>query len=100
MTSAATQMPVPAPRGRKVAVISSHLDDAILSLGATIAGWTCRGRRVIVVTVLANDPDSPGGPSSWDQSAGFTTSKEAAQSRRGEDARACAILGADPEWLP
>lgn len=89
-----------APFDGMVAVISPHLDDAVLSLGATIARWARQGARVVVVTVLANDPDVAGGAFPWDRSAGFASRREAAQSRRIEDAKACALLGAEPEWLP
>jgi LmbE family N-acetylglucosaminyl deacetylase len=92
-------LPTGAP-GTRVAVISPHLDDAILSLGATIAGWARSGSHVVVVTVLANDPDLSGSASPWDSRAQFTSSREAAAKRRMEDARACAIVGADTEWLP
>jgi LmbE family N-acetylglucosaminyl deacetylase len=86
--------------GGRIVVVSPHLDDAALSLGATIAGATRGGTNVRVLTVMANDPDSdaPAGP--WDAKTGFRTVGEAARARRDEDARACAILGADPVWLP
>jgi LmbE family N-acetylglucosaminyl deacetylase len=99
MTDDATEMAVP-PRAGTIAVISPHLDDAVLSLGATIARWAREGARVAVVTVLANDPDLAGDASPWDRSGGFTNSRQAAESRRSEDANACAILGATPSWLP
>lgn len=82
-----------------MAVLSPHLDDAVLSLGGTVARWVGEGAVVRVVTVLANDPDStaPAGP--WDTACGFTTSGQATRARRLEDARACAVLGAEPVWL-
>lgn len=83
-----------------MAVLSPHLDDAVLSLGGTLAQWAHDGATVRLVTVLANDPDSvaPAGP--WDTACGFTTSGEATRARRIEDARACAVLGVEPAWLP
>lgn len=83
-----------------VAVLSPHLDDAVLSLGAAIAGAAAAGASVRVVTVLAGDPASarPAGP--WDRAAGFRTAGEAARARREEDRRACEIVGAEPVWLP
>jgi LmbE family N-acetylglucosaminyl deacetylase len=85
---------------RRIAVLSPHLDDAVLSLGAAIAAATRRGASVRIVTVMAADPNStaPAGP--WDRRTGFRTVGEAARARRDEDSRACAILGADPVWLP
>jgi LmbE family N-acetylglucosaminyl deacetylase len=83
-----------------VVVLSPHLDDGVLSLGGTLARWAGDGVTVRVVTVLANDPASvaPAGP--WDAACGFATSGEATRARRVEDARACAVLGVEPAWLP
>jgi LmbE family N-acetylglucosaminyl deacetylase len=100
VTPLRSQRPSPAAPGGRIAVVSPHLDDAVLSLGAAIARWTRSGSRVVIVTVLANDPDLAGGASPWDRRAGFASRREAAKKRRIEDARACAILGARPEWLP
>lgn len=85
-------------RGR-VVVVSPHLDDAVLSLGASIVRATRSGAFVTVLTVLAGDPDSelPAGP--WDELCGFATAGDAARERRREEARACAILGAAAECL-
>jgi LmbE family N-acetylglucosaminyl deacetylase len=86
-------------RGR-IAVVSPHLDDAVLSLGAAIARASRSGANVRILTVLAGDPDSerPAGP--WDAASGFSTEGEAATKRREEDSRACEIVGATPVWLP
>ncbi|CAN5175422.1 hypothetical protein BH20ACT9_BH20ACT9_14190 [soil metagenome] len=83
-----------------MAVLSPHLDDGVLSLGGTLARWANDGAAVRLVTVLANDPGSvaPAGP--WDTACGFTTSGEATRARRLEDSGACAVLGAEPVWLP
>lgn len=86
--------------GRHVVVLSPHLDDAALSLGATIARTTRSGGRVDVVNVFANDPDSAAGPGPWDAACGFATAAEAARARREEDRRACQLLGAAAVWLP
>ena len=85
------------PLDGDVAVLSPHLDDAILSLGAAISG--ARG-DVRVVTVFAGDPDSTLAAGEWDSRAGFRTVGEAARARREEDALACADVGARPVWLP
>lgn len=86
-------------RGR-VVVISPHLDDGVLSLGAAIARATRAGAEVRVVTVLANDPESPSPASEWDAACGFRSADEAARARRDEDLQACQLVGATPVWLP
>jgi LmbE family N-acetylglucosaminyl deacetylase len=86
--------------GRRLVVVSPHLDDAVMSLGATIASATACGVRALVVTVFANDPDEAGRAGQWDTRCGFLTAAEAATTRRAEDRRACSLLGADPVWLP
>src|SRR5918997_1096243 len=83
----------------RVVVVSPHLDDAALSLGAAIARATRRGTPVTVLTPLAGDPASTE-PDQWARRCGFASAGEAARARREEDRRACAILGAEPEWLP
>jgi LmbE family N-acetylglucosaminyl deacetylase/SAM-dependent methyltransferase len=86
--------------GQHLAVISTHLDDAVFSVGGGIAALARRGIEVRVITVLAGDPTSndPAGP--WDSATGFRTAGEGARARREEDRRACRILGANPIWLP
>jgi LmbE family N-acetylglucosaminyl deacetylase len=81
-------------------VVSPHLDDGVLSLGAAISHARRRGAQVAILTVLAGEPSSsaPAGP--WDRKSGFGTAGEAARVRREEDRRACGILGAEPRWLP
>jgi len=85
---------------RRVVVVSPHLDDAVLSLGAAIARAVRRGVHVEVLTVFGCDPDATGPTKGWDARAGFRTEGEAARARRLEDARACELLGAVPVWLP
>jgi LmbE family N-acetylglucosaminyl deacetylase len=89
---------VPFLSGR-VVVVSPHLDDAVFSLGATIANSVQHGARVEVLTVYGSEPtsDAPAGP--WDINSGFKTEGESATSRREEDKRACRVLGAEPRWL-
>jgi LmbE family N-acetylglucosaminyl deacetylase len=86
--------------GRHVVVLSPHLDDAILSLGGTIARASRSGARIQVVTIFANDPNSTAPPGPWDAVCGFTTAGEAARLRREEDRRGCELLGAETVWLP
>jgi len=81
-------------------VLSPHLDDGVLSLGATIADAADRGGDVTVLTVFANDPEAGGGASAWDRACGFTSAAEAARARRSEDTLACGLLGVRTEWLP
>jgi LmbE family N-acetylglucosaminyl deacetylase len=87
------------PAGR-VVVLSPHLDDAVFSLGGTIAGAVRTGRRVDVVTVFAGDPRATAPAGEWDRAAGFASAGAAATTRRREDRAACRILGANPIWLP
>jgi LmbE family N-acetylglucosaminyl deacetylase len=84
----------------RIVVISPHLDDAVLSIGATIRGATARGSEVTVLTVLGCDPGSDAPSGWWDRRAGYRTEGEAARGRREEDRRACDLVGAAPMWLP
>jgi LmbE family N-acetylglucosaminyl deacetylase len=86
--------------GRRVVVVSPHLDDGVFSLGAGIACATRKGADVTVLTVLAGDPSStaPAGP--WDAAAGYATAGEAARARQLEDEEACGLVRARPLWLP
>jgi LmbE family N-acetylglucosaminyl deacetylase len=86
--------------GDRVVVLSPHLDDAVFSVGAAIAGAARRGAEVAIVTVFADDPESGAPAAPWDAACGFATEGEAARARRDEDRRACALVGAAPVWLP
>jgi len=91
-------MPSEPLRGR-VVVVSPHLDDAVLSLGATIARAARAGAQVHALTVFAyGDEDLPVAP--WDAECGFRSAGHARSVRREEDARGCALVGAIPDWLP
>jgi LmbE family N-acetylglucosaminyl deacetylase len=85
--------------GGRITVVSPHLDDAIMSVGATIAAAVRQGASVEVLTVFGYGPASgvPAGP--WDTKSGFSTEAEACKVRREEDLKACRILGATPRWL-
>jgi LmbE family N-acetylglucosaminyl deacetylase len=83
----------------RTAIVSPHLDDAVLSLGATIFRGTQAGSYVRVVTVFAGDPDSDRPASGWDSLPGHLTEGEATRTRREEDAQACTIVGADRRYL-
>ncbi|HEU4970780.1 MAG TPA: PIG-L family deacetylase [Gaiellaceae bacterium] len=87
-------------RGKRVVVVSPHLDDGVLSLGASMASWARCGAVVQLLTVLACDPSSEAAAGGWDRRGGFETEGESARVRREEDRRACALVGATPVWLP
>lgn len=84
----------------RVVVLSPHLDDAVLSLGLTIARAARSGARVEVLTVFAGRPHSSKPAGGWDRRAGFATEGEATAARRAEDGQACRIVGAEPSWRP
>jgi LmbE family N-acetylglucosaminyl deacetylase len=81
-------------------VLSPHLDDAALSLGAAIACWSRSGADVTVLTVFGGEPDSERPAAPWDVGCGFATAGEAVRARFAEEDRACAILGATSVRLP
>ncbi len=84
----------------RVVVVSPHLDDAVLSLGAAIAFATRHGASVEVLTVFAGDPDSDAPAGGWDTRGGFGTEGDAARARREEDMGASSLLGTRSTWLP
>ncbi|MDO8209843.1 PIG-L deacetylase family protein [Conexibacter sp. CPCC 206217] len=86
-------------RAPRIVVVSPHLDDAALSMGATISRAARAGAHVTALTVFAGDPDSVADAGPWDRACGFGSARDAARVRREEDVRACAILGATPAWL-
>ncbi len=75
--------------------LSPHLDDAALSCGGRIARETAVGKKVLIVTIMAGDPES-------DMSSAFIEElherwqlpQNATAVRRAEDIEACRILGA------
>jgi LmbE family N-acetylglucosaminyl deacetylase len=83
---------------KKCLVISSHLDDAVLSAGQFLAGHP----DCDVLTVFSGIPMHPpyeNGEtyiSDYDLNCGFETSKDAMVVRRQEDSEACAILNVNP----
>jgi LmbE family N-acetylglucosaminyl deacetylase len=74
--------------------LSSHLDDVVLSCGGQIAARTRRGESVLVVTVVAGDAEGELTPLARQMNAAWKLDGSFA-ARRGEDSRACALLGAD-----
>jgi LmbE family N-acetylglucosaminyl deacetylase len=94
----ATPLDAPVWRG-DIVVVSPHLDDAVLSLGASMRAAARRGAEVTVLTVHAGDPASLAPADAGHRAMGFTTAAEAARTRRAEDDRACRALGVRPVWL-
>jgi LmbE family N-acetylglucosaminyl deacetylase len=87
-------------RGARLVVVSPHLDDAVFSVGATLAEAVASGIDVINVTVFAGVPESNGLPGSWDRQARFSSDGAAARQRRLEDEAGCRAIGVQPRWLP
>jgi len=85
---------------KPIVIVSPHLDDAVFSIGSTMATWSRRGLDLQLVTLFAGDPDRVTRPSYWDSKRGTTTAAEATMARRGEDAAAACIVGATPFWGP
>jgi LmbE family N-acetylglucosaminyl deacetylase len=72
-------------------VVSSHFDDAALSLAHLLQS---AGPAAIVVTVCGGAPPRGLVVSEWDAESGFGDGREAARVRSLEDRRACAVTGA------
>jgi len=83
----------------RLVLISPHLDDAVLSLGALIGAAPRSGARVELLTVFAGNPAATQAAGPWDRKSGFATAGEAARQRRLEDQQACALLGARAHCL-
>ncbi len=71
-----------------VLVISPHLDDAVLSIGGSIAAWVAEGARVVIASVYTTGPALTEIDPSMRKFADYGT-------RRDEDAAACAVVGAE-----
>jgi len=84
----------------KLVVISPHLDDAVMSVGATMHRAARRGADVVLVTVFAGDVSSDGLASYWDARRGVAEKSAVLGARRREDAAAAEVLGARSVWLP
>lgn len=83
-----------------IVVVSPHLDDAVMSVGASIHRLSEAGQQVEIVTVFAGDPANMARPSFWDAKRGAASAAEATGARRVEDAAAAALIGARTHWLP
>ena len=80
-----------APRAQ--IIVSTHFDDAVLSLAHVLQA---AGPLATVVTVCGGPPPDGLPVSEWDAGCGFASGPEAARARVAEDAAACAITGARP----
>ncbi len=82
------------PAGRRVAVVSPHLDDAVLSAWLVLQDEP--GTRVI--TCFAGLPEATA-TGAWDAVTGSGTGRAAVEARRDEDAKALALTGSRPVHL-
>jgi LmbE family N-acetylglucosaminyl deacetylase len=78
----------------RILALSPHLDDAILSVGQTLAAYP----QSTIMTIFAGSPPQ-GTKSDYDLKCGFKDSNEAMASRRYEDTMACAQLLCRPIHL-
>lgn len=77
--------------------LSPHLDDAVLSCGGQIYQATKAGRKILIVTIAAGEPETEVRSDFarfLHQNWGLTAA-EAVAERRAEDIAACRLLGAD-----
>jgi LmbE family N-acetylglucosaminyl deacetylase len=87
---------LPALEGRRILVVSPHLDDAVFGCGDAITA----NPGATVVTVFAGGPVDWGRPTAWDAASGFGPGDDAVARRREEDREALRQLAALPVWLP
>jgi LmbE family N-acetylglucosaminyl deacetylase len=76
-------------------VLSPHLDDAVLSVGA----WLSRHAGTTVATACSGLPGAGVPAHGWDAGSGFSTGDEATLARQSEDANALGALGAKQRLL-
>jgi LmbE family N-acetylglucosaminyl deacetylase len=82
-----------------ITLLSPHLDDAVLSCGALIAGCTELGLSVVVVTVFNGPPDGPLSQAAMEFHARCGHSDDAMKEREAEDDLALRRLGAASQRL-
>jgi LmbE family N-acetylglucosaminyl deacetylase len=85
------------PGGRipaSVLLISPHLDDAVMSAGATIAALAAGGSQVVVCTVFAGKPQPPFSDVAADFHSRCGLGPDPVGVRRQEDFAALTVLGA------
>ncbi|HEY9075873.1 MAG TPA: PIG-L family deacetylase [Anaerolineaceae bacterium] len=80
--------------------LSPHLDDVVLSCGGLVWEQTRSGKKVSILSIFAGDPPEgvPLSPYAEMHHIRWQTGIEAVSIRREEDRRACAILGAVPDY--
>ncbi len=83
-----------------VLAVSPHLDDAVLSAGATLAQLSLDGWDVEVCTVFAGVPTHPLSRVAQSFHADCSQGDDAIEHRRDEDAVAVAMLGAAARHWP
>ena len=79
-----------------VLAVSPHLDDAVISAGACLAGLAAEGWPVTVLTVFAGDPGPSLSPVAQRHHERCHLGPEAVASRRAEDCAALGRIGARP----
>jgi len=85
----------------RVLAVSPHLDDAVFSVGATLARLADAGHEVTVVTCFtASVPDPTGFALACQTDKGLPPEVDYMDLRRAEDRAATAVVGAAPEHLP
>ena len=73
-------------------IVSPHLDDAVLSVGGSIAAWTAAGERVVIASVYTTGPPIAEVPPTMRKFADY-------EARRAEDVAAAHVVGAEVRWL-
>jgi LmbE family N-acetylglucosaminyl deacetylase len=80
--------------------LSPHLDDAVLSCGGLIHSLAQSGERVVIVTAMAGEPQSPLPDSTLLRAVKAHFQDHPVKLRRAEDAQAAHCLGAQVYHLP
>lgn len=76
-------------------VLAPHLDDAALSLGSSIAAWTAKKERTVVMTICAGLPSPLEDLSPLADAMTGGSAHAWMRARRREEERAIGLLGAD-----
>ncbi|TDC32396.1 PIG-L family deacetylase [Kribbella albertanoniae] len=85
---------------RPILMVSPHLDDAVLSVGATVAALVDQGRDVTICTVFAGEPTPPFSEFADAFHTMCGLGDDAVPRRRQEDLEATGILRARSLHLP
>lgn len=86
---------------RTLLAVSPHLDDAVFSVGGTLAHHARAGWRVVVATVFtASVPDAHGFALACQLDKGLGAGVDYMALRRAEDEAACDAVGAEAIHLP